>query len=65
MSMTRTEAVTAVLDDISAFEINLNQYYEDSEPQGFYDTWLTGKINSLLAFCQTLGWSDPLLICGL
>jgi len=33
MSLTRTEAVTAVLDDISAFEINLNHYYEDSEPQ--------------------------------
>jgi len=58
VNLTRTGAVAAVLDDISSFEINLNHYYEDSEPQGVIDTLLTGKINSLLAFCQTLGWSD-------
>ena len=33
-------------------------YYEDAEPQGVYDRLLTGKLESLLAFCQTLGWSD-------
>jgi uncharacterized protein (TIGR02391 family) len=57
MNPTRTEALTAVLDDISAFEIG-QEYYDDLEPQGIIDTFLTGKINSLLAFCQTLGWSE-------
>jgi uncharacterized protein (TIGR02391 family) len=55
---TRTEALTAVLDDIAAFEIKVNDYYSDLEPQGYYDTFLTVLINSLLAFCQTLGWSE-------
>jgi uncharacterized protein (TIGR02391 family) len=58
MNPTRTEAISEVLDDIAAFEIKVNDYYSDPEPQGYYDTFLTGLINSLLAFCQTLGWSE-------
>ncbi len=58
MNLTRTEALSAVLDDIAAFEIKVNDYWADLEPQGSYDTFLTGLINSLLAFCQTLGWSE-------
>src|SRR5258708_6034312 len=58
MNRTRTEAVTALLDDLAAFEINRTDYWDDLEPQGMYDTTLTGLINSLLAFCQTLGWSE-------
>ena len=55
---TRTEALSSVLDDIAAFEINVPDYWGDSEPQGYYDTFLTGLVNSLLAFCQTLGWAE-------
>jgi hypothetical protein len=58
MPQTRTEALAAVLDDLAAFEIGLNEYYDDMEPMGVIDTLLTGKINSLRAFCQTLGWSE-------
>ena len=58
MPQTRTEALAAVLDDLAAFEIGLNQYYDDAEPMGVIDAVLTGKINSLRAFCQTLGWSE-------
>jgi len=58
MNRMRTEALSAVLDDIAAFEIRVNDYWADLEPQGHYDTFLTGLINSLLAFCQTLGWSE-------
>ncbi|MHB8563639.1 MAG: TIGR02391 family protein [Acidiferrobacteraceae bacterium] len=47
-----------ILDDLADFEIDLNAYYGDSEPQGVYDNILSGKINSLRAFCQTLGWSE-------
>src|SRR5437899_2127453 len=58
MRTTRTEDVTALLEDIAAFEIGLDQYFGDLEPQGIIDTLLTGKINSLLAFCQAFGWSE-------
>jgi hypothetical protein len=58
MHPTRTEALTAVLDDIAAFQINYDQYHEYLEAQWSIDSWLCGKINSLLAFCQTLGWSE-------
>ena len=58
MPHTRTEALAALLDDIGAFEIPLNPYYDDLEPQGVIDSILTGKIDSLRAFCQLLGWSE-------
>lgn len=58
MTRTRTEALSALLHDIAVIRINVNDYWADSEPQGYYDTLLTGLINSLLAFCQTLGWSE-------
>ena len=54
----RIDAPTAVLDDLDAFAIDLNVYYDDAEPQAVIDNLLTGKIESLRAFCQTLGWSD-------
>lgn len=58
MEHTRSEAVVAVLDDLDNFKFTLNTYYDDAEPQGVIDSLLTGKINSLLAFCQLLGWSE-------
>ena len=58
MTHTRSEAVSAVLDELTDFRIDLNAYYDDAEPQGVIDTLLTGQINSLLAFCQLLGWSE-------
>ena len=59
MSHIRIDALTAVLDDLGTFSIDLSQYYSyDSEAQGVIDDVLTGKIDTLLAFCQTLGWSD-------
>ena len=58
MPPTRTEALTAVLDTIAAFEINYDQYHEYLEAQWAIDSALTGNINSLLGFCQTLGWSE-------
>ena len=58
MKQIRVEALTKILNDLEDFRIDANQYLADAEPQGFYDTVLTGRINSLLAFCQTLGWSE-------
>ena len=58
MKQIRVEALTKILNDLEDFRIDPNQYLSDAEPQGVYDTVLTGRINSLLAFCQTLGWSE-------
>ena len=58
MKQIRVEALTKILNDLEDFKIDVNQYWGDAEPQGFYDTVLTGRINSLLAYCQTLGWSE-------
>lgn len=58
MLQTRTEALAAILDDLAAVEISLNDYYDDAEPQAVIDNILTGKINSLRAFFQMLGWSE-------
>ena len=58
MNETTAKALSRVLDDLEAFEIELNAYYDDLEPQSIIDTVLNGKINSLRAFCQSLGWHD-------
>lgn len=58
MPQNRTEALNSVLDDLDRFEISLDPYYSDQEPQGVIDNILSGKINSLRAFCQLLGWSE-------
>ena len=58
MNHIRVEALTSLLNELEAFTINLNQYYDDLDPQGVIDDVLTGKIRSLRAFCQTLGRSD-------
>lgn len=58
MPQTRSEALTAVLDDLASVKIGLNEYYDDAEPQAVIDNVLTGKIDSLRAFCQVLGWSE-------
>lgn len=57
-SSIRTNAVTKVLDELECFEIDHQQYWDDAEPQGWYDSMLTGKVKSLLAFCRSLVWSD-------
>ena len=54
----RTEALTAVLDDLASVEFKPNEYSADLEPQDFIDNVLTGKIDSLRAFCRKLGWSE-------
>lgn len=54
----RTTMLGNILDEILAFEIPLNPYYDDREPQGVIDDVLTGKIDSLRAILQLLGWAD-------
>lgn len=58
MSSSRAVAVMKVLDDLELFEIDHQQYFDDLEPRGWFDTVLNGKVKSLLAYCRTLGWSE-------
>jgi uncharacterized protein (TIGR02391 family) len=58
MTQNRIDALNSILDYLDRFEINLNHYYDDAEPQGVIDSVLSGEINSLRAFCQLLGWSE-------
>jgi len=58
MAPSRSAAVAAVPDELDQFKFGLNTYYDDPEPQGVIDRVLSGKIDSLLAFCQLLGWSE-------
>src|ERR1035437_4223391 len=58
MTQNRIDALNSILDDLDTFEIELNIYYDDLEPQGVIDNVLSGMINSLRAFCQLLGWSE-------
>lgn len=57
MAMSRTEALIRLLDDLQDYAINATHYYEDSEPQAFYDTHLSGKLDALVLFCQRFSWS--------
>jgi uncharacterized protein (TIGR02391 family) len=52
----RSETLERILDDIDRFSFTLNEYFDDAEPMGVIDSLLTGKINSLIAFFQILGW---------
>jgi uncharacterized protein (TIGR02391 family) len=58
MAKLRSEALDRLLSDLEDFKIDLNQYYDDLEPQGVYDRVLTGKLDALAGFCSTLGWSE-------
>lgn len=58
MKKIRTEAIGKVLADLEEFKIDHQAYFDDAEPQGWFDAALTGKVKSLLAFCRTLGWSE-------
>lgn len=58
MSTIRTEALDKLVSELEDFEINLNTYYDDLEPQSIYDSLISGKIDALAHFCQALGWSD-------
>lgn len=57
MSTIRTEALDKLVSELEGFEIDLTAYYSDLEPQGVYDTMLSGRIDALAHFCQALGWS--------
>lgn len=58
MSSIRSKALTRLLDELESYEISLNAYYGDLEPQGVYDSHLNGKLDALALFCRRLGWAD-------
>ena len=58
MRHNRIEALKKIINDLEAFRLDPQPYFYNPELQEFYDAVLRGKINSLRAFCQTLGWSE-------
>ncbi|AUZ84773.1 TIGR02391 family protein [Methylophaga nitratireducenticrescens] len=56
--MTRRDSLEKLLSELEAFVINHSQYWNDLEPQAVYDSAISGKLNALGQWCQTLGWSD-------
>ena len=54
MSTIRTEALDKLVSELEGIEINLNQYWDDLEPQAAYDVLLSGKVDALAHFCQAL-----------
>lgn len=50
------DAVLSVVKDLEGTDFSLNDYYDDTEPQGVIDNVLTGKINTLRVYCETIGW---------
>ncbi len=57
MSSIRREALDKLVTELETFDINRTEYWADLEPQASYDVHLTGKLDALTHFCQTLGWS--------
>lgn len=52
---TRADAAGNVLADLETFQIDHQLYFDDLEPQAWYDAALTGKVKGLPAFCRDLG----------
>ncbi len=58
MTAHRADAINNLVVELDAYEINLNLYNSDLEPQWDYDKDLTGKLDALSCYCKTLGWSE-------
>jgi uncharacterized protein (TIGR02391 family) len=50
--------LSGLLDELARFELGPADYWEDAEAREAYDSYLTGLVNTLLAYCQSLGWSE-------
>ena len=58
MNELRSDSLAELVATLEAFKIDVSEYFGDAEPQGFYDSVLSGKLNALAHFCSILGWSD-------
>ena len=58
MSTVRSEALSNLVEELERFELNLNEYYNDAEPQSIIDSHLNGKLEALAHYCQAFGWSE-------
>jgi len=52
----RASAVLSVAEDLEDMNFSPKDYYDDLEPQSVIDSILTGKINTLRVYCETIGW---------
>jgi len=58
MDNARSDALEKLMNELEEFELNLNQYYDDAEPQSIIDSHLNGKLNALSRYCKAFGWSE-------
>jgi len=58
MTKDRAAAIAEILDELEQLEIPLNPYFDDAEPAAVIDSVLSGKIDSLRAYCRSLGWNE-------
>lgn len=58
MTVTSKQTIEDLIADLENIQINLNHYWEDSDPQRFYDTMLSGKLDVLSLFCKKYGWNE-------
>lgn len=58
MGKVRSKALSNLVQELEQFELNLNQYYDDLEPQSIIDSHLNGKLEALTHYCQAFGWSE-------
>jgi uncharacterized protein (TIGR02391 family) len=56
MAYTRESAIRSVVDELTSFTLDVNQYYGDAEPASMYDSFLPGHLSALLQHCDDLGW---------
>ena len=57
MSSIRSDAISKIISDLESFEITPNDYFEIPKLQNFIDTVLSGKLDTLACYSQTVGWS--------
>lgn len=55
----QADAVLSVVQDLEDFKFTLNDYFDDLQPQSFIDSVLSGKLESLSVYCETIGWHGP------
>lgn len=58
MTHEKAQAIRKLVTDLTVDFIDTQQYFDDLEPQGIYDTLLRGKLLALISYLKQLGRND-------
>lgn len=58
MTSARSKALIGLIDELGEYRIDVTEYYGDLEPQSYWDSHLSGKLDALTLFCRRFGWSE-------